>query len=563
MKYLIVLKYNYSYVSSGNYYKKAEREYYQLLAKDNSFRMFALGYGPSDIQLKIQSVTENEIACTHTFSIYSKPYTFAKEHEIITNSFVLRRGEAIESKCYDTYWIYARGGENAPATLRVEWIEYEQFYNECLENAKESALSAKHFAALLIKMEDYDVAFRLLDAVGEDCYELGLCYEMGYGTAVDLDRALEIYLNIKYHYQVDSGIERILEKKEHRKVTVDEVKKTVLLERIGKYKKAYGNSVIPREIENRSPSELRRNVELRIIWFLTLGRPHNDPFGHHTHTMRYLAEYYDLINGVPEAERKVYYEQWEEKDEYEGGTNTKERFYPQRIIETLRAEAEKGDVIAMSVLALQYYDDIEDHAYFAEKLLDKGRCSKDYECGMAFYFLGLYHRLIAQNAEKSYDYDYSKGKKYTYKGTDIEADIAEYAAKNGIQYDSLSSLLSKLRSAERNLEWRLEHRETKVAAELEEVRNYIIYVYKKNYDQQSKIYNEHTEKSLEYFDIALKYGFHLAAAPLAEKIVSDWENYPKYALELLQKHEPYIPYIYDSFVEKYYEIMKKLKGTET
>ena len=103
MKYPIVLKYNYSYVSSGNYYKKAESEYYQLLAEDKSFRMFALGYGPTDIQLKIQSVTENEIACTHTFSIYSKPYTFAKEHEIITNSFVLRRGEAIESKCYDTY----------------------------------------------------------------------------------------------------------------------------------------------------------------------------------------------------------------------------------------------------------------------------------------------------------------------------------------------------------------------------------------------------------------------------------------------------------------------------
>ena len=93
MKYPIVLKYNYSYVSSGNYYKKAEWEYYQLFKEDLSFEMFAFGFTPTDKQLTIESISDNEILCNHTFGIYAKTGTFSHDHEVITNSFVLKKGD--------------------------------------------------------------------------------------------------------------------------------------------------------------------------------------------------------------------------------------------------------------------------------------------------------------------------------------------------------------------------------------------------------------------------------------------------------------------------------------
>ena len=69
------------------------------------------------------------------------------------------------------------------------------------------------------------------------------------------------------------------------------------------------------------------------------------------------------------------------------------------FIETLRAEAEKGDVIAQAVLAIQYYDKVDDHAHFAE-LLDG--CKKE-EKGLGYYFLGLYYNYAAQKAETEQD----------------------------------------------------------------------------------------------------------------------------------------------------------------
>lgn len=473
MKYPIVLKYNYSYISSGKYYNEAVREYYQLFTDSKNFETFAFGFTPTDILLTVKEVSENEISCEHTFSIYSKSYTFSHDRETITNSFVLKKGEAIESKCYDTYWRYASGGENGPATLRVEWITYDQFYDECLESVKESNSNAIRFASHLIKTGEYDTAFKILDAADEECYELGLCYEMGYGTEIDLDRALNIYLKQRLNGYADQGIERIVEKLENKKIKLDSVKKTVILERLGQYKAAYSNAKIPRELGDNDPSDLRRNVELSIIWFLTLGRPYNDPMSYiappTSHTTRHLAEYYDLVNGVPENERKVYYKRWEEHDEYEGGTNTKERFYEENIIETLRAEAEKGDIIAQAVLAIQYYDKVDDHAHFAE-LLDG--CKKE-EKGLGYYFLGLYYNYAAQKAET--------------------------------EQDCLAN----------------------------------------------------TEKALSFFERSLNKDFHLAVAPLADEIVKE---HPQLALEILQKHEPYIPYIQYSFTEKYYDILEKLRG---
>ena len=489
MKYPIVLKYNYSYISSGNYYKEAVREYYQLFTDSKNFETFAFGFTPTDILLTVKEVSENEISCEHTFSIYSKSYTFSHDRETITNSFVLKKGEAIESKCYDIYWRYASGGENGPATLRVEWITYDQFYDECLESVKESNSNAIRFASHLIKTGEYDTAFKILDAADEECYELGLCYEMGYGTEIDLDRALNIYLKQRLNGYADQGIERIVEKLENKKIKLDSVKKTVILERLGQYKAAYSNAKIPRELGDNDPSDLRRNVELSIIWFLTLGRPYNDPMSYiappTSHTTRHLAEYYDLVNGVPENERKVYYKRWEERDEYEGGTNTKERFYEENIIKTLRAEAEKGDVIAQAVLAVQEHKYISDHAHFADLLYEKAEKRDAAQSAMAYYFLGLYHREIAKNAEDTYKYDY-----------------------------------------------------------------------RTNYDEQSRICKEHSEKSIACFKAALDLGFHLAAAPIAKVIA---EEEPTRAYEILKGHEPYIPSIGNSFTDDYYKLLKSLE----
>ena len=488
MKYPIVLKYNYSYISSGNYYKEAVWEYYQLFKEDLSFEMFAFGFTPTDKQLTIESIYDNEILCNHTFGIYAKPNTFSHDHEVITNSFVLKKGEMIESKCYEMYWRYASGGENGPATLRVEWITYDQFYDECLENAKMDSGNAIRFASHLIKAEEYDTAFGLLEATGEDSNELALCYEMGYGTKIDLHRALNMYLKRNNPTSAE-GIERIILKLEGKKIVFDDVERAALLEKLGKYKEAYYCAEIPRKLEGHEPETLRRNVELTIIRFLTLGRPYNDPMRYPaaetSHTTRYLAEYYDLINGVPENERKTYYKTWEERDEYEGGTNTKERFLVDAIIDTLRAEAEKGDVIAQAVLAVQKHKYISDHAHFADLLYEKAEKRDAAQSAMAYYFLGLYHREIAKNAEDTYKYDH-----------------------------------------------------------------------RTNYDEQSKIYEEHNKKSIACFKAALDLGFHLAAAPIAKVIA---EEEPTRAYEILKGREPYIPSIGNSFTDAYYKLLGSLE----
>ncbi|MBQ3067240.1 MAG: hypothetical protein IJD18_04340, partial [Clostridia bacterium] len=131
MKDTIVLKYNYSYVISGNNYQTAERQYYQFLEEGKEPRPFALGYVPTDVTVKVTKFGKDEICCEHTFVAYKKPFTFARDMEVFANKFTLKRGQAFESKCCETYWIYARGGENGPAVLRVEWIEQEQFMDEC------------------------------------------------------------------------------------------------------------------------------------------------------------------------------------------------------------------------------------------------------------------------------------------------------------------------------------------------------------------------------------------------------------------------------------------------
>lgn len=556
MDYKLVLKYDYSYVSSGNYYKKAERVYYQLFEDENRSSMLALGFTPSDKVVDVKSISEDKITFTHTYSMYKNAYKFDKEHMTVTNTYTLKKGEAVDCECVDMYWAYANGGENSPAVLRVEWIEYSQLLDECLSAAREDGSMAKSFASYLIEQGEYDLAFELASGISYNTYPLGLCYENGYGTEADVDRALKIYLSCN-GYDCERGIERIIKRLDGRDIKMDDVKRTVLNERTGNYRTAYHTATIPRAFDDNTPAEMRRNVELNILKFLTLGRPFNDPFGRPTHNMHYLAEYYDLINGVPENERKVYWRTWEEKDEYEGGTNTMQRFYEEEMIETFRAEAEKGDIIALGVLLIQFYNKIDDHDVLAEKLLMQAKCGPKQDSGMAYYLLGLYHDTAAKECRDNYSTDYSRNKTYTYTGTDIEGDIKRYATENGIVRNTDLEQLWALDKRYSSLRWSVnEGAGEEIAAEFAAVQNYMIHLYQKLYDKYSRLYDEHTKKAFSCYEIAYELGFHLAAAPLAEHYE---KLHGKKALALLERHEAYIPYIDCSVTQKYYAVLERLR----
>lgn len=122
------------------------------------------------------------ITFSYTYSKYAKPNTFAKEKVIIKNNYTLNEGEKIEIDSVETYWAYAKGGENGLATLVVEWISYDDMIKECLLAVKNDEYDSIKIAQLLIQEEIYDLAFEILSNIKWESYELGLCYEKGYGT---------------------------------------------------------------------------------------------------------------------------------------------------------------------------------------------------------------------------------------------------------------------------------------------------------------------------------------------------------------------------------------------
>lgn len=96
-----------------------------------------------------------------------------------------------------------------------------------------------------------------------------------------------------------------------------------------------------------------------------------------------------------------------------------------------------------------------------------------------------------------------------------------------------------------------------VSKMLEQLTNYLYYVATKNRQVNEPIYQQNDAKSTEYFAQAFKLGFHLAIAPLAPRIV---ENDPSGALAVLEEHEPYVPYIRDTFTAEYYALLKQLRS---
>ena len=406
MKYPIILKYTYSYIISGNNNKEDVREYYQLFTDKNTSEIFCLDNSIRENKVDIIEYNGEEISFTYAYLRYSKPNTFNHDTELITKSYTLKKSEKINCESVEMYWAYAKGGENGIATLSVEWITYEELMHKCLDMVAKDPDLAENMASFLIKEASYDLAYKILVESGIKSYHLGLCYEKGYGTKIDITKALDIYLTVSGR-DAEAGIERIINTPKYKRIIsnelnktlkYDDIKKTILLEKLGRYKEAYASATIPREISDNTLEDMRRNVELDVIWFLELGRPHNDPFGRPTHNMRYLAEYYDMINNVPQRERKVYFETWDEPDPYDGGSFIRESFNKNAIIETLQKETLKNDVIALGCLAVQFAIDPQDSSFkmdniddILKRLIYIAENGSQNDSGMAYYFLGRYY----------------------------------------------------------------------------------------------------------------------------------------------------------------------------
>ena len=188
------------------------------------------------------------------------------------------------------------------------------------------------------------------------------------------------------------GLERVIKYLYNDKETIDDVKLTILYEKLNDVNKMYKFAHIPLNVSNHKDQDLRRNVELAIIKYHEMGYPYNDPYNNPTHTMDHLAIYYDLVNNKNDTKDK-YYEEWAEKDIYDGGTFTKSKFNTKLIIETLLTEARKDDILAIATLLIKYRKEIA----FEEELLNRlMNLSNDstLDQGLINYFIGIYFESI-------------------------------------------------------------------------------------------------------------------------------------------------------------------------
>lgn len=442
MKYKHILKYNYSYIISGNYYKEETRQYYQLFENINQHKILSLN-SVADKLVTIEKLKDEEIVFSYHYSKYLHPNTFNSDSEQIKKTYTLKKQEKISIDCIEKYWSYAKGAENGPATLKVEWISYEDMLEECYKMAKDDKYQAVKFSNFLIDEGQYSQAFELLDNTNMESYELGLCYEKGYGTNIDLKKALEIYLNVG-NSDCYQGIERI-HRLDGKNIKFDKVKETIIYDQTGQYKKALLNAIIPTEFSDNSLEDLRRNVELHILKFLEIGRPSNDPFGHPTHDMHHLALYYDMINQVPLDKQKRYYYIETEDDIYDGGTRDYHIIDNKLIIETLQEEALKNDVIAIGCLVVQFSLESSYKLDNIKELINKLEIIANNESknnrSMANYFLGLYYEAFAKKILRNNSSDESNIK-LAHENEIIAYNYFEKALKDDL-YLAISHLAKK------------------------------------------------------------------------------------------------------------------------
>ena len=567
MDYPLILKYEYTYIISGNYNKPATYVFYQLFSNEGNWKMITrLDSVSEKNKVDIIEMKDDEVTFSYNYIRYTAPNTFASDSEVIEEVRTIKKGEEVSINCVETYWAYARGGENGPALMKIKWISREELMQGLAETAKEDSRWAEKTARFLIDEGQYAEAFALNSAVESNTLTLGLCYEKGYGVEMDLDKALEIYLSVR-GYDAERGIERVF-KARGKTIKFDDVKKTILHYNLGHYRSAFANAVIPTEIGDNTLEDLRKNVELAVLLFLEIGRPSNDPFQHPSDDMSRLAAYYDAINNRPLEERPKYHTVEYEDDPYDGGSFRYDIYHDDLIVETLKKEAEKNDVIALGCLLVQFGHGNSDsdfcgaiktgHEELVEKLIAVANEGSEYEQGMACYFLGLYYETLAKKAENNYGYDSDvKDKTYTYTGKDIEKDLDDYLArKNKGVKEPLRKEVWSLRNEHRYLV----SRKPEEKEEIRQLENFIIYLFNQNRAKYTKLHDESIEKAINYFQISMDKGFHLAVPHLAKKIIE--EKSVQEALEILEAHEKYIPYFNSRSycaAAKFHDLLKELR----
>ena len=213
-----VLKLNYSYISVGNFNKKAEYQYYQIFYDGNS-DLFAFNYCPNE-KVELVSIEKDCLKVTYSYSRYVYPKKFVYDSERITKEYILKKHQKVSMEGNDMYYNYATGGENGWAQLEAEWITYEEFFDEVMEEIKKGKKDVISFSYHLIKTKQYDLAFELLSTSkeGQHSYLLANCYEFGYGVEKNIDKAIEIYAHNSAYFPCKEGLERCLKEKEGKKI---------------------------------------------------------------------------------------------------------------------------------------------------------------------------------------------------------------------------------------------------------------------------------------------------------------------------------------------------------
>lgn len=395
-----VLKSNYSYISSGNYNKQVDYLFYQIFNKNELISSFAFGNCP-DEKVKIEAINEDSIDISYSYKRYVYPNTFCYDYESVTKQYKIPKNKKITLESNYMYYNYATGGENGWAELELEWISYDDFLKEVLDEISKGEKKVSSFAYHLINVGNYDLAFKLLSNSKNDqhSYLLALCYEKGYGVEKNIDKAIEIYAHNSAYFPCKEGLERCLKEKEGKKIIVDDCKMMILAEKFGVDDVVKKYIHIPLSKGDNSPEELRRCMSKQVKYVLANGRRSDN-----LEEMEKLAKYYDMMNDIPEKNKPVYSKKCYEYDPYEGDDDTYVRYYSELIVATLQKEALKNDVIAIGVLINQFIKDIDNEKELVNKLTELCESKLCSEKDIAAYYLGLYYKREIKDEKKATHY---------------------------------------------------------------------------------------------------------------------------------------------------------------
>ena len=397
-----VLKSNYSYISSGNYYKQVDYQFYLVFNDFELISTFSFGHYPNET-VEIKAIKEDSVDISYTYRKYSHPNTFSHDAENVTKQYTISKNKKTTLESNDMYYNYATGGENGWAELVLEWITYDDFLKEVLDEISTGDKKVSSIAYHLIEVEDYDLAFKLLSNSKNDqhSYLLALCYEKGYGVEKNIDKAIEIYAHNSAYFPCKEGLERCLKEKEGKKIIVDDCKMMILAEKFGVDDVVKKYIHIPLSKGDNSSEELRRCMSKQVKYVLTNGKRSDN-----LKEMEKLAKYYDMMNDIPEENKPVYSKEYYEYDPYEGDYDSYIRYDCKMIAATLQEEVHKNDVIAIGVLINIFNKDIDNEKDLVNKLTELCESELCNEKDIAAHYLGLYYkREIKDEKKASYYFD--------------------------------------------------------------------------------------------------------------------------------------------------------------